>query len=186
MAKQAQPRKEAPSTLIRRVEVLEAQVLELRGVVARLAQLLPAYAPVVIANEGGLAGALARGEALKVRWVQDGDLVPARTLATAWGLSPQALGVAATRDEVFSLKVSGKLYYPHEFLHLERKTVAAICRALSGLTPAKKQVFWTRAHGAIGGKTVAAALAAGVSEDRITKLAGGWAEEGGCGRQSVL
>ena len=35
--------------------------------------------------ERGLAGAVTRGEALRVAWVRNGDLVPTERLAQGWG-----------------------------------------------------------------------------------------------------
>jgi hypothetical protein len=133
----------------------------------------------------GLAGALARGEAAKVQWVASGEVVPARVLADRWGLTPQALGPAAGRGEVFALIVKNQRYYPREFLELDRDTVSAITRALGDLSPSEKLVFWKRPHGTLGGKTLLQALgAAGASRGgasapiaRATALARSWAQE---------
>ncbi len=120
---------------------------------------------------GGLKGARARGEAVKTQWVQDGDVVPAQQLEDSWGISRRALGVAVGRGEAFSVKVSGRLYYPREFLVLERETVAAVCKALGSLTSTEKFVFWTRTQGALGGSTISEALTTGVAIERIVRLA---------------
>jgi hypothetical protein len=132
-----------------------------------------------MAERGGLAGAVARGEAVKVAWTQDGTLVEAKTLADAWGLTTQALGAAARRGELYTLKVSNKLFYPGVFRAMEREPVARICRALGDLTPSEKLIFWTRAHGGLAGKTVQQALEAHVALDRIVEVADAWARERG-------
>jgi hypothetical protein len=133
----------------------------------------------------GLAGALARGEAAKVRWIASGEIVPARVLADRWGLTPQALGPAAARGEVFALVVKNQRYYPREFLELDRDAVSAVTRALGDLSPSEMLVFWKRPHGALGGKTLLQAL--GTSDAprggpdgavaRATELARSWSQE---------
>jgi hypothetical protein len=172
------------------MEKLESSVDELKGNVGELKglvrQLLRAKTPVASpldrgASEkhGGLKEAQSRGEAAKVRWVQDGDLVPGQQLADSWGITRQALGAAAGRGETFSLKVGGRLYYPSKFLELERVTVSAVCIALGDITPTEKFVFWMRSHGSLGGRTVSDALHAGVAIERIVRLARAWAAERG-------
>ena len=176
--------------LHRRMEKLESTVVELKGNVGELKglvrNLLRAKAPVSSPREGdspvqngGLKGAQTRGEAAKVRWVQDGDVVPGQQLAQSWGITRQALGASAARGETFSLKVGGRLYYPSKFLELERGTVSAVCIELGDLTPTQKFVFWMRVHGALGGRTVSDALHAGVAIERIVRLARAWAAERG-------
>ena len=131
----------------------------------------------------GLAEALALGEAAKVQWVASAEVVPARVLAELWGLTPQALGPAAARGEVFAIVVKSRRYYPREFLGLERDTVSAVTRALDGLSPSEKLVFWKRPHGALGGKTVLQALgtpgraASGGGVARVTDLARVWSQD---------
>lgn len=128
---------------------------------------------------GGLAGAIARGEAARVQWVKDGLVVPGEQLAQAWGLTRQALAAAADRGEVFSVKVGNRLYYPEAFLGMERETVAGICRALGDLGASEKLMFWLRDHGSLAGKSAAVALAAGVPVVKIERLAAAWARERG-------
>ena len=128
---------------------------------------------------GGLAGAAARGEAARVQWVKAGLVVPGEQLAHAWGLTRQALAPAADRGEVFAVKVGNRLYYPQAFLGMDRETVAAICRALGDLGTSEKLVFWLRDHGALAGKSVAAALEAGVAVAKVERLAKAWARERG-------
>jgi hypothetical protein len=128
---------------------------------------------------GGLAGATARGEAARVQWVKDGLVVPGGQLAQAWGLTRQALAPAADRGEVFAVKVGNRLYYPQAFLGMDREAVARICRALGDLGVSEKLMFWLREHGALAGKSVAAALEAGASLAKVERLAATWARQRG-------
>lgn len=130
----------------------------------------------------GLAGAAARGEAARVRWVKDGLVVPGEQLAQAWGLTRQALAPAAERGEVFAVKVGNRLYYPQSFLGMDRESVATVCRALGDLGSSEKLMFWLRDHGALAGKSVAAALEAGVPLAKVERLAAAWARERGAAR----
>ena len=131
---------------------------------------------------GGLAGATARGEAARVQWVRDGLVVPGEQLAQAWGLTRQALAPAADRGEVFAVKVGNRLYYPQAFLAMNREAVAAICRALGDLGVSEKLMFWLCDHGALSGKSVAAALEAGTGLAKVERLASAWARERGTSR----
>ena len=131
---------------------------------------------------GGLAGAVARGEAARVQWVKDGLVVPADRLAQAWGLTRQALAPAADRGEIFSVKVGNRLYYPQAFLALDRETVATICRALGALSSSEKLMFWLREHGSLAGKRVDAAMESGVTLAKVERLAAAWARERGAAR----
>lgn len=131
---------------------------------------------------GGLAGAQARGEAARVQWVNDGVVVPGEKLARAWGLTRQALAPAAERGEIFAVKVGNRLYYPQSFEVLDREAVAGVCRALGDLGSSEKLVFWLRPHGALAGKSVAAALDAGVPVAKVERLAAEWARERGTAR----
>jgi len=128
---------------------------------------------------GGLAGAAARGEAARVQWVKDGLVVPGEQLAQAWGLTRQALAPAAERGEVFAVKVGNRLYYPQSFLGMDRESVARVCRALGDLGSSEKLMFWLRDHGALAGRSVAAALEAGVPLAKVERLAAAWARERG-------
>lgn len=148
----------------------------LKGVV-RVSKPVAKAAPATV--PGGLDGALARGEAARVEWVRTGEVVPAKTLADKWGLTPQALGPAADRGEVFAVVVKRQRYYPKEFLDLDRARVAAVAQALNGLSPEEKLIFWKRPHGALGGRTVMQFLAATAPEavDQVTQLAQSWASQ---------
>jgi hypothetical protein len=128
---------------------------------------------------GGLAGAAARGEAARVRWVKDGLVVPGRQLAQAWGFTRQALALAMERGELFAVKVGNRLYYPSSFLVLDRESVATVCRALNTIGSTEKLMFWLRDHGALAGRSVAAALEAGIPVAKVERLAAAWARERG-------
>lgn len=128
---------------------------------------------------GGLAGSAVRGEAARVQWVRDGLVVPGEQLAQAWGLTRQALAPAAERGEVFAVKVGNRLYYPQAFLGMDRAAVATICRALGDLGASEKLMFWLRDHGALAGKSVAAATEAGIGLAKVERLAAAWARERG-------
>jgi hypothetical protein len=146
----------------------------------------PALANQPVTAAGGLLGAAARGEAARVHWVKDGLVVPGEQLAQAWGLTRQALAPAAERGEVFSVKVSNRLYYPQMFMDMDRGSVAAVCRALGDLSSSEKLMFLLRGHGALAGKTVGAALEAGLSLTKVERLAGAWARERGAAPASVI
>lgn len=153
-----------------------------RGTATSAAALATREVPGKAQGTGGIAGAVARGEAARVQWVKDGLVVPADRLAQAWGLTRQALAPAADRGEIFSVKVGNRLYYPQAFLALDREAVAAICRALGSLSPSEKLMFWLREHGSLGGKRVDVALESGVALTRIERLATAWTRERGAAR----
>jgi hypothetical protein len=131
---------------------------------------------------GGLADATARGEAARVQWIKEGLVVPGEQLAHAWGLTRQALAPASDRGELFAVKVGNRLYYPQAFLGMEREAVAVVCRALGDLGASEKLMFWLREHGALAGKSVAAALEAGIALAKVQRLAAVWARERGASR----
>ena len=131
---------------------------------------------------GGLAGAGARGEAARVKWVKAGLVVPGEQIAQTWGLTRQALAPAVSRGEVFALKIGNRLYYPQAFLGLDREAVAAVCGALGDLGASGKLMFWLRDHGALAGKSVAAALEAGAGLAKVERLAAAWVHERGASR----
>ena len=159
------------------------QMPRTRGVQARVAHAKTTTADNQDASaRGGLAGAMARGEAARVQWVRDGLVVPGEQLAQAWGLTRQALAPAADRGEVFAVKVGNRLYYPAAFLGMDREAVAAICRALGDLGASEKLMFWLREHGALAGRSVAAALEAGTGLAKAVRLAAARARGRGTSR----
>ena len=137
---------------------------------------------------GETAGAMVRGEAVKRQWVATGDLVPARVLAESWGLTPQALGPAARRGEVFALVIKRQRFYPREFLFLDRSVVAAISKALGHLSAATKLIFFKRPHGALGGRTLLEILTSpneAIELASIARLAKAWADQEPAGAESA-
>lgn len=139
----------------------------------------PVLSPAAAPAPTGLAGALRRGEAALVNSVKIGELVPAEKLAEAWGLTRQALSAAAQRGEVFAIKVSNRAYCPAVLLSLPRESVGQVCRALGSMDALQKFVFWTREHGALGGKSVVSALESGRPLAPVVQLAQAWARERG-------
>ncbi len=131
------------------------------------------------AQATGFAGALARGEQAKLDWIRHGELISAHTLAHSWGLSPQALGPAAKRQELFAITHKRCRYYPAEFLTLERSVIATVNQALAGLPEGDKLVFWKRPHGALGGNTVVQSLQASPAKhiDAVVSLAHAWRQQ---------
>ena len=142
--------------------------------------LIPATRHLPVA--GGLVGAIARGEAARVQWIKDGLVVPGEQLAQAWGVTRQALAPACARGDLFAVKVGNRLYYASAFLTLDRESVATVCCALGGLSSSEKLTFWLREHGALAGKSVAAALDAGEPVTKVERLARAWADERGAAR----
>ena len=177
--------------LLRRIAQLEATVRRLskdlgslRSSVGKRASKSPGpqtERPRAV-TAGGLAGATARGEAARVQWVKDGVVVPGEQLAKAWGLTRQALAPAAERGDVCAVKIGNRLYYPRSFLVLDREAVATVCRALGSVGSSEKLIFWLRDHGALAGKSVAAALEAGVPVAKVERLAYACARERGAAR----
>jgi hypothetical protein len=177
--------KSLPPQVRKRLEKLEATVSELRGVLGVIVSEMQRQGmaiPIrkVPAAATGLAGAIARGEAAKVQWVASGEVVPAKALADKWGLTPQALGPAAGRGEVFAVVVQRQRFYPREFLDLDRADVATVSKSLGDLSPEEKLVFWKRPHGALGGKTVSELLGGrknGAQLVHVARLAQSWAAQ---------
>jgi hypothetical protein len=153
------------------VEALEQAVLQLPA--SNEASLAD---EVSLAASRGLQGALQQGEALKTRWVRDGTLVPSAALSQAWGVTPQALQQSVARGDLFAMKVAGKTYYLATLRSVDREAAGKVCRALGKVEPSGKLIFWLRTHGALAGKTVPEALAAGKLH-RVLQLAQAWADE---------
>ena len=196
-----------PPQARKRIEILESQVSELTGALGLIVSEMQRQglsfpikktsspllktiarhaAPIKPARNKarqsttGLAAAVARGEAAKLDWVSSGEVIPAKTLAYQLGLTPQALGPAAERGEVFALVVKRQRYFPKEFLELDRDVVASVSQALGHISPAEKLVFWKRPHGALGGKTVLQVLTGPKSASmlaRVEQLAKAWAAD---------
>lgn len=114
-------------------------------------------------KERGLAGAIARGHAAQEAWVRDGVLVSREQFAERWGVSVEELTQMVAKGELFELEVQGQMWLPAVFLEVPRAAAVDINRALTeaGADASGALVFWHRTHGALGGKTVAAALNVG-------------------------
>lgn len=128
----------------------------------------------------GLKAAISRGEAAKVEWVSAGEVIPAKALAAKWGLTPQALGPASDRGEVFAVVIKRRRFYPREFLELSRDDIGAVSKALGDISPVQKLVFWKRQHGALGGKSVVELLRGdsnGQQLDKVARYAKTWAAD---------
>ena len=119
-----------------------------------LMKALPGLAPLT----GGLAGAIARGEAAREAWVADGSVVSDQALADAWQVQPASIGQAAQRCELCELYIGGQKYYPAVFMHLDPAVVAKVSLQLNALGASEQFIFWHRKHGALGGRTVLEAL----------------------------
>lgn len=126
---------------------------------------------------GGLAAAEVRGTMARARWIEEGLVVPGSQLAQAWGISQATLATATARGEIVSIAIDGSEYVPKALLSLDRLIAGAICRVLRQLQDTEKLMFWLRDHGALGGRSVAAALEAGTPTARVTALAEAWARE---------
>lgn len=126
---------------------------------------------------GGLVAAQARGAAARARWIEEQLLVPGPQLAQAWGIPQESLATATASGEVVSIATDGGEYFPKALLSLDRMTAGAICLALRQLQDTEKLMFWLRGHGALGGRSVAAALGAGTPTAKVTALAEAWARE---------
>ena len=59
-----------------------------------------------------------------------------------------------------------------------RETVATVCCALGYLGASEKLMFWLRDHGVLAGRSVAAALEAGIAA-KVERLAAAWPRERG-------
>ena len=126
-------------------------------------------------TRGGLVAAQVRGVAARARWIEEGLVVSGPQLAQAWGISQETLATATASGEVVSIAIDGSEYFPKALMSLDRLTAGAICRALRKLQDTEKLMFWLRDHGALGGRSMAAALEAGTPTVKVTALAEAWA-----------
>lgn len=119
-----------------------------------------------------VGAALQRGEALIASMVRQGSLINGETLASAWGITRQALDKARERGELFSVRMGRQHYYPVAALSFLRRDFESINRSFHpDIAAGTKLIFFNRKHGSLGGKTVAE------SADRLTdilRLAAGW------------
>ncbi len=135
-------------------------------------------APEVALAHGGHAAATLRGQAAVEHWFREGILMRSEPFGRAWGLTPQGLGAAVRRGELFSLKHGRNRLYLRALLDLDRAAVARVTRELRHASDADQLVFWMKKHGGLGGQTAVAAVAAGKAA-RVAEIARGWAEERG-------
>ncbi|MCE3606467.1 hypothetical protein LXA47_23075 [Massilia sp. P8910] len=134
----------------------------------------PAVDAVRRANEEATMRALARGDAVLAKWIQDRVLVDTNAVAHAWNISSQAVHAARKRGEIFAVWANGKHWYAREALRFERGKLARINRTLGDVDPSSKLLFFLRQHGALGGRIVADAIAGGDLDD-VLRLARNWA-----------
>ena len=90
-----------------------------------------------------------------------GTLISSEEFATSSGMSTQDLAGAESRDELFSFLVGRKHWYTANLLEIGTEGTAELCRALAGLDPASKLVFFRRKHDGLGDKTVGQAVGEG-------------------------
>lgn len=113
-----------------------------------------------------------RGEALIASLVREGSLIDGETLASAWGITRQALDKARERGEIFSVRMGRQHFYPVAALSFLRRDFESINRSFHpDIAAGTKLIFFNRKHGSLGGRTVAE------SADRLTdilRLAAGW------------
>ncbi|WUR11470.1 hypothetical protein E7V67_017345 [[Empedobacter] haloabium] len=113
-----------------------------------------------------------RGEALIASLVRQGSLIDGETLASAWGITRQALDKARERGEIFSVRMGRQHFYPVAALSFLRRDFESINRSFHpDIAAGTKLIFFNRQHGSLGGRTVAE------SADRLTdilRLAAGW------------
>lgn len=179
------------------LEALHAQVGNIKASVAQdvikeLRELPLAVADEAVTPDRPLATRLAgegaaerewqalvqKGEAGRIRWLQEGLLVPSGELARTWGRTPQALSQATKRGELLALKIKGNCFYPAAFKALEAEVVKDVCSRLKGDDASGKFIFWTRPHGLLGELTPADAILAGY-RDKVAALADAWSAERG-------
>ncbi|MBU6440707.1 MAG: hypothetical protein KGJ85_13065 [Betaproteobacteria bacterium] len=99
-----------------------------------------------------------------------GALVASEEFAAAWQPSLESLP---------GFQVRGAVYYPAAFLQVPRPSVEAVCQALKGLDAATTLIFFTRQHGALGGRTVQQALQDPAGLPAVLQLAAAWVREQG-------
>lgn len=104
---------------------------------------------------------------MKQAWIADELLVGSTALSAAWRCTCQTLEQACERDELFSLKITGRRWYPASAQDLDATAVKRVCSALSGMEPVAKFITWETKHGSLGGRTLAQSIAAGRVDDAV-------------------
>ena len=78
---------------------------------------------------------------------------------------------AVQRGDLFEVWVNEASYFAFALIALGVEAAAKVCQAIDGTEASVKLVFLMRAHGGLGGKTVAQALESGTPMSRIEQLA---------------
>lgn len=113
-----------------------------------------------------VARAAGRGQQYLLSLIQRGELVPARDIADAWGITAQALGNRKRAGDVFGLMVNNRLWYPAALKHFpSREDAEHVCGRIRHLPPVEQYLVLTNPHAALGERTVAEALAGGMNKD---------------------
>jgi len=144
-----------------------------------------AHDPATVSDPGGLCAATAKGQATRRAWVADGEVVTQSALAFHWRTSTRTVQRELKREQIFGFHIDGQTYVIAEFLRVDRLMATAVSSALRGLSPETKLVFWKRAHGALGGRTVCEILESErpvPALARVTELAQVWVAEDGVKR----
>ncbi|MCK7495827.1 MAG: hypothetical protein MZW92_36285 [Comamonadaceae bacterium] len=109
----------------------------------------------------------------RLSWIQDGAVLSAEDYAKARGVPVESLAELEREGELFSLDVAGGRWYPAELLKVQAEEAGAVCGELAGDDSARQLIFWMRRHGALGDRTVAEAVAAGLLQ-HVPGLAREW------------
>ena len=115
--------------------------------------------------------ALKLGAARLVKWTQDGTLVSPADAGRHWGLELIDLKAAVRRGDLFEVWVNMTPYIPAELLVFSIEQASTICRSLKGQSATSKLLFLLRAHGGLGGRSIAQALRSGTPMGRICDMA---------------
>ena len=129
------------------------------------------------ADRGGFSRAVERGKLARRSWISDGIVLSPADFAVRSGVTPAVLQEMVVRGQLFSVEIDLACWYPAELLQLAPSDSEAVCTALAGLDTATQLVFVMRRHGALGGKTIADAIANGHVSQVLT-LASAWRAEG--------
>lgn len=121
----------------------------------------------------GFAAAVERGREARQAWVLDGVVLSTAEFARARGVGQHLLAELRVRGDLFAVVMDGETWWPAELLKLTTEDAAALCHALGNADDSRKLVFLMRRHGALGGRTVAKAIAMGRLADAL-RLAAAW------------
>lgn len=125
-------------------------------------------------SEGGLEGAIERGQAARRAWLREGVVLSSADFAAQLRVTPDELASLRSRGELLSVDVDGEDCWPAELLRLPLEQASLLCRSLNGCDDVAKLMFFIRRHGALGGQTAAEAAAHGRLADALS-LAATWA-----------